>query len=189
MRRRLDDLDLKIIHNLQRDGRVSVTALSDRVGSSRPTVTLRLKRLLDEGLVTIRGGLNIRKLGFKMACVGLEVRNDDTRREVERVLKRCPRVLSLSRTPEKANIHVNMWGEDGQTINSTIESFRDISNVDIVYTHYLETPIHGDITIDVEPSEGIETPCGRTCSVCYRYNNSWCLGCPVTADYKNPLLE
>jgi DNA-binding Lrp family transcriptional regulator len=35
---KLDDLDFKIIHQLQGDGRISITDLADKVGSSRPTV-------------------------------------------------------------------------------------------------------------------------------------------------------
>ena len=67
---KLDDLDFKIIHQLQGDGRISITDLADKVGSSRPTVTNRLKKLVDEGFVVVNGGLNIRRLGFKVACVG-----------------------------------------------------------------------------------------------------------------------
>ena len=189
LRKSLDNLDLKIIHHLQKDGRASITELAEKVESSRPTVTNRLKRLMDDELVIVKGGLNLRSFGFKMACVGLEVKNDDTRKEVKQCLKSCPRVLSLYRTPGKANIHIVMWGEDGQTLNSTIQSFRDIQNVDIIYTHYVGTPIHGDVRVKVESSKESETPCGKICSDCHRYNNLWCLGCPPTVDYKNPLLE
>jgi Lrp/AsnC family leucine-responsive transcriptional regulator len=188
MAKGLDELDLKILGELQRNGRASITDLANTVGSSRPTVTSRLRRLMEDKLVLVNGGLNLKKFGFKVACVGLEVKNDDSRRDVEVYLKGCPRVLNIFRTPEKANIHLAVWGEDDQTINSTIESFRDIMDVDIVYTHYLGTPIHGDLAIHVHTSGSAETPCGRVCHSCYRYDNEWCTGCPVTDDYKNPIL-
>jgi len=189
MTKKLDNLDLKIINILQDDGRASITELAKKVESSRPTVTNRLKKLMDDELVTIKGGLNLIKIGFKMACIGLEIINDDTRKEVEHHLRNCPRVLSISRIPEKANIHINMWGEDDHTINSTIESFRDIPNVDIIYTHYLGTPIHGNILINLEPGKEGDAACGKICSNCHRYNKAWCLGCPLTTYYKNPILE
>lgn len=185
----IDDLDLKIINQLNEDGRVSMTKLAETVEASRPTVTNRLNRLLNEKIALIKGGLNITKIGYKIADIGLEIRSEDTRREVENFLKQCPRVLDIFRTPEKANIHLRLWGEDDQTINSTIESFRDIQNVDIVYTHYLGTPIHGNIVINIEPFKNEETPCGKICKDCYRYDNEWCLGCPLTNDYKDPLLR
>ncbi|MDH5199821.1 MAG: Lrp/AsnC family transcriptional regulator [Candidatus Bathyarchaeota archaeon] len=186
---KLDDLDFKIIHQLQGDGRISITDLADKVGSSRPTVTNRLKKLVDKGFVVVNGGLNIRRLGFKVACVGLEVKNGTDRLDVENCLESCPRVLNVFRTCGKANVHLSMWGEDDQTVNSMIESFRDYPNVDIVYSHYLGTPIHGDVKLRVEFEEHREPPCGRICSKCNRYVNGWCMGCPCSADYRNPLLE
>lgn len=186
---KFDKLDLKILFELQKDARISITEIAEKVGSSRPTVTSRVKQLLESRSVLIGAGLNLTAAGYKMACVGLEVRNEDTRKNVEHMLKSCPRVLNVFRTPEKANIHVAVWGEEDQTINSTIESFRDLHDVDIVYTHYLGTPIHGDIMIKVTPTLSEETPCGKTCSECHRYENKWCLGCPITVDYVSPIIK
>ncbi len=185
----LDHLDLEIIRLLQKEGRISVTELAEKVKSSRATVTNRLKRLIDEELIMVRGGLNLMKFGFKTVSVGLEVKEESARKDVEKHLRNCPRVLNMFRTAEKANIHALVWGEDENTINSTIESFRDLQNVDIVYTHYLGTPIHGNIIINLESGSSEESPCGMKCADCYRYNNAWCLGCPASKDYKNPLLK
>ncbi len=177
---------MRIVGELQKDGRATITDLAEKVGYSRPAVANRLKRLIDDEFVVVRGGLNLRKFGFKVACVGLEVKSDDARRKVEQYMKGCPRVLNIFRTPEKANINLGIWGEDDQTINSTIESFRDIPDVEIVYTHYLGTPIHGDLAVYVHPSEGSEAPCGKVCKGCHRYEMGWCIGCPATSDYKKP---
>ena len=182
-------MDYKILLELQRDGRASIAGIAENIRSSRPTVTNRLKRLIDDKLVIVRGILNVKEFGFKMACVGLEVKSDESRREVERRLKDCPRVLSIFRTPYKANVHLAVWGEDDQTMNSTVQSFRDIPNVDLVYTHYLGAPIHGDLAINIQPAMLKDAPCGNICSDCSRYANGWCVGCPVTVYYKNPIKE
>lgn len=186
---KLDDLDLKIVRQLQMDGRVSITDLADAVGSSRPTVTNRLRQLLNDGVVVVRGGLDLREIGFKMACVGLEVRDDEGRREVERVTRGCPRVVGLFRTPEKANVFVGLWGEDERTVNSVIESYRDIVNADVVYAHYLGTPVHGNQLIGVDVGEGDQAPCGQDCGGCHRYESGWCVGCPATTHYRSPLQK
>lgn len=186
---KLDDLDLRIVRELQEDGRMSITDLAERVGSSRPTVTNRLKRLVEDGVVVMSGGLSLVRLGFKMGCVGLEVRDGGTWGEVERCLRGCPRVLNAFRTPGKANFHVSLWGEDPNTLKSIIESYRDYPKVEVVYCYFLGTPIHGDVAIEVEPAEHREPACGRICSKCVRYVNGWCLGCPCSTEYKNPLLE
>ena len=189
MPNKLDELDLKIVSELQKDGRISITEIAENVGSSRPTVTNRVKQLLEDRSVIIEAGLNLAAAGYKMACVGLEVRNEETRKHVEHILKSCPRVLNIFRTPEKANIHIAVWGEEDQTINSTIESFRDLHDVAIVYTHYLGTPIHGDIGIKIIPADEEMTPCGKVCSDCHRFKNKWCLGCPISVDYVNPIVK
>jgi len=185
---KLDGLDFRIINFLHENGRITITDLAEKVKSSRPTVTNRLKRLIADEVITVHGGLNLGKFGFKMACVGLEVKNENTRMQVEEILKGCPRVLNFSRTPEKANIHINLWGEDDQTINSMIESYRDYPNIDVIYTHYLGTPVHGNISINLCSSCGSEPPCGKNSAECHRYLNGWCRGCPASEVYKNPLL-
>jgi DNA-binding Lrp family transcriptional regulator len=174
---KLDLLDLKIISHLQSNGRISITELSEKTNASRPTVTNRLKRLLEK------------KLGYKIACVGLEVKKDDFRKQIEDYLRSCPRVLSIFRTPDKANIHVSAWGEDDQTISSTVESFRDFPNVEIVYSHYLGTPIHGTVVIGIPNNKEELTPCGRNCKECHRFINEWCVGCPSTGNYHNDFLK
>lgn len=185
----LDQHDFKIVRQLQLDGRISTTELAKKVGLSRPTVTNRLKRLINERQVLIVGGLNLEKFGIKIANVGLEVKTDETRKAVEEFLKSCPRVLDIFRTPEKANLQLRVWGEDDQTINSTIESIRDLPNVEIVYTRYLGTPIHGNIIINLGIAGKGETPCGRVCKNCHRFINKWCMGCPASLDYRNPLTK
>ncbi len=65
-----DDLDLNILKILQRNGRVSITELAEKIGASRPTITSRLSNLLKDDTVIVRGGLNSAKLDFKMASIG-----------------------------------------------------------------------------------------------------------------------
>ena len=139
---------------------------------------------MDEDTIKVKSGLNLRKFGFKMACVGIEVKSDEMRRKIEQSLKKCPRVLNIFRTSEKANIHVGVWGEDDHTINSNIESFRDLADVEIIYTHYLGTPIYGDLLVNINLNEGIEAPCSKVCKNCYRYEMDWCRGCPATPEHK-----
>ena len=189
MAKKLDNLDFRILHHLQKDGRTSITHLAEKVESSRPTVTNRLKQMLNDGKIIISGGLSLKEAGYKMACVGLEVKSEDSRVKVEQFLRDCPRVQYVFRTPEKANVFVGIWGEEDQVLNSTIESFRDRTGVDVVYAHYLGTPIYGDIPIKVNPVKSDTTPCDLRCSECHRYANGWCLGCLVTSYYKNPLLK
>jgi len=188
MTRRLDKVDLKIIESLKSDARRPVTQIAKEVGVSRPTVINRLNRLVTENLIHIDVGLNIRKLGFQTACVALEVKGVDVRRKVEENLSKCPRVLTILRLTEKANLMALFFGENHSTLTSTIESLRDFSGADIVYVHHSEPPLFTEtVSLNVFPEKSDIAPCGRKCSDCFRYQNDQCIGCPAVIEYKGPL--
>jgi Lrp/AsnC family transcriptional regulator for asnA, asnC and gidA len=64
---RLDRLDCKLVRLLQRDGRMSNTAIAQKLGTSETTVRSRLKRLLDSRIVQIVAVANPIDLGFEIA--------------------------------------------------------------------------------------------------------------------------
>ena len=51
MRMRLDDLDVRIVGLLQQDARLSYRVIAERLGSTTPTVSARVKALEDIGLL------------------------------------------------------------------------------------------------------------------------------------------
>ena len=75
----MDDYDKKIISILSVEGRISMTALGDRVGLSKTPVTARVKRLEEAGIITgYRATLSASKLGVEHIAF-LEVKLSDTR--------------------------------------------------------------------------------------------------------------
>jgi len=185
----LDELDINILCELNKDARIKITDIAKNTGISRPTIFNRLKRLNELGMLSSPCGLSLTKLGYKMATIGFEVNDEDSRTELIEVLNKCPRTHSIFRTHEKANLQVCIWGENYETINSVIESFRSIDGVNVVYSNYLGTPIMGNITISSSSQKSDVTPCKKICLSCARYANEWCLGCPASVNYKNPLKK
>jgi DNA-binding Lrp family transcriptional regulator len=179
----LDDTDIKITIELQKAPRIPIASLAKKLGTSRPTITKKLKRLIDEGFICFNVGLDASKINFKIALVGLEVKTDTKRNEVIYLFQKCPRILNVSRSTGKANILITVWGENERTLKSTVESFRDIENVDIVYSQYLGTPIE-KVIIPIVSSAVDDPPCGSQCSKCYSYLNNWCGGCPSTSFHR-----
>ena len=72
---KLDQIDLKILKELQADGRMTNVELSRRVGISAPPCLRRVKALEDSGLIQrYHARVNARALGFEVqvfAMVGL----------------------------------------------------------------------------------------------------------------------
>nr|WP_312579944.1 Lrp/AsnC family transcriptional regulator [Sedimentibacter sp.] len=67
---KMDEIDVRILRELQTDCRISIRELSKRVNLSPPSVTERVRRLEDNNIIegyTIR--LNKKKLGLNIECI------------------------------------------------------------------------------------------------------------------------
>ena len=70
-----DSLDCKMIRLLQKDGRMSNTAMAQALGISEYTVRTRLKKILDSGIIRIVARANPINLGFTLSG-NLKIRID-----------------------------------------------------------------------------------------------------------------
>jgi Lrp/AsnC family transcriptional regulator for asnA, asnC and gidA len=69
-----DAMDLVIIAQLQHDGRMPITELAERLGTSMATARRKLRRLLDEGIIQVGAIINPMYLGYRtVASIGLNV--------------------------------------------------------------------------------------------------------------------
>jgi DNA-binding Lrp family transcriptional regulator len=69
LRSKLDDIDLRILRELQADGRITNVELASRVGISPPPCLRRVRALEEAGVITgYRGQLDERKLGLEVVC-------------------------------------------------------------------------------------------------------------------------
>jgi Lrp/AsnC family transcriptional regulator, regulator for asnA, asnC and gidA len=71
-RRRIDDLDRRLIEALQRNGRESFRAIATQLGVSEATVRSRYGRLVEEGIVQVVAVTNPLGLGFEQALIGVK---------------------------------------------------------------------------------------------------------------------
>jgi len=66
----LDAVDLRLLEELQRDGRLSLAELGRRVGLSSPAVSERLRRLETERVITgYRAEIDPRRLGYGLGVI------------------------------------------------------------------------------------------------------------------------
>src|SRR3954451_8295073 len=73
----LDDVNKRIIEQLQRDGRISYAALAKVVGLSEAAVRQRVQRLLDNGVMQIVAVTDPLTLGFaRQVMFGIRVAGD-----------------------------------------------------------------------------------------------------------------
>lgn len=80
LRAELDSIDMKILRELQREGRITNVELSERVGISAPPCLRRVRKLEEAGIIRgYRAMLNAPSLGYDLVAfclVGLQHQSD-----------------------------------------------------------------------------------------------------------------
>lgn len=92
----LDDLDRKIVETLRRDGRISVPALAEAVGTSRATAYSRFDRLTNDGVITgFHASVDYAALGLPVTALVLVTINQTDWRKVAEQLATVEEVVWL----------------------------------------------------------------------------------------------
>jgi DNA-binding Lrp family transcriptional regulator len=92
----LDDLDLAIIRELQKDARSSFLNVSKKVGASEGTVRNRMKLAAKKQIIHLKVVVDPQKLGFDLNCVmGFEISRNKLE-EIAALLASFPNVYFLS---------------------------------------------------------------------------------------------
>ena len=94
----LDRYDIAILHELQRDGRLSNTELATRIGISAAPTWRRVKWLEDRGFITgYRAEIDRRKIGLGVLAfvrIAADRNTAASTRELEDAIRRIPEVIS-----------------------------------------------------------------------------------------------
>lgn len=89
----LDDIDLKIIQKLTRNGRLSLTELSEGLNISRVAVAARIEKLTNAGMLHISACVNLDKLNFQTLLVELQVEKNKIS-VFKKIIENEPRVVN-----------------------------------------------------------------------------------------------
>ena len=92
----MDQTNIKLVEELQEDGRQSNRMLAKKLGISEGTVRKRIRDLRSSDLVRITAVPNLQELGFDFVCVmGLQIRLAQIE-QISEQLARSPNVYYLS---------------------------------------------------------------------------------------------
>ena len=92
-KRRLDEVDRRILDHLVRDARTSNRRIAEVLGVTEGTVRARIRRMEDEGQIRITAVTNIRKLASPaLAFIRVEVERGSHSRAVAEALARDPQI-------------------------------------------------------------------------------------------------
>src|SRR5918994_4310239 len=126
----LDPINLRLLKELQADGRLTVAELGRRISMSDPAVAERVQRLERAGVITgYRAEVDPRAVGFPIAAV---VRI----RPAPGQLARIPEIAR--ETPEVAECH-RITGEDCYLVRLHLRSIDELEDVLDRFTPYGQT--------------------------------------------------
>lgn len=92
----MDKIDVKLIQELQKDGRQSYTKLANLLGVTEGTIRKRVKALHKQEIINIRAVLNPNKVGYDVVCMmALQVKIADLLKVAE-MLAEKPNVYYLA---------------------------------------------------------------------------------------------
>jgi len=125
----LDDVNRKVIEQLQQDGRRSYAAIAKAVGLSEAAVRQRVQRLLDAGVMQIVAVTDPLQLGFsRQAMIG--IRADGDLSEVADKLASLPEVDYVVVTAGSFDLLVELVCNDDEHLLSILNnSIRTVPGV------------------------------------------------------------
>lgn len=188
----LDEIDWKIINQLQKDGRTTFEELAKLVGFSSMGVKKRFDKLIKKEIIKISALVNIKKIDLQAAFVLIEIESAEAMENLLKRFKECPRVVYIFKTLGAYNLFALVVAEDQATLESISmekcslrsgegirrSEFIPIGNV--LYNPFLS--IRGNLT----HKEKSIAPCSVDCQTCKRYKTE-CAGCPAASYYLGKL--
>ena len=128
----LDDIDLKIIDALRKDGRVAFTQIAEQLGVSPGMIRQRYNRLVDQGFLKIVAITNPVRMGFRtMAMIGIRADGSKLLDVAEKV-SRLDEVIYMIVTSGRFDIFAEVVCRDHEELLrfmteklSTIEGVRE----------------------------------------------------------------
>ena len=134
----LDQIDRRLVEELQKDGRASYADLADLVGLSPAATRLRVQRLLDSGVVQVVGVTDPLALGYPvMAALGVRV-GRNVRAVADRIAD-IEGVIYVVFTSGSFDLLVEVLCEDSArllaVIDDEIRSIPDVRSVDTLFPY------------------------------------------------------
>ena len=144
LKERPDPLDCRMIRLLQKDGRMSNSAMARALGISEYTVRTRLKKIIDSGVIRVVAVANPIDLGFEIAGnlkIRIELKKADT---VLAELKQIDALIWVALTTGGSDIDVEFVARSLKEFHALI--FDKICQIDGVMS--TETSLMVDLVKD-----------------------------------------
>ena len=135
----LDDIDLKILSELQKDGRIRNNELAQRVGLSQPPCLRRMKSLRRRGFIrAIRATLDEKRLGYEVTSFVLIQLKSQTRSSVqafEAAIATLPHIQQCSQISGDADFMLKCLAPNVEAMRRQLLQFAAMPEVRTIRTY------------------------------------------------------
>ena len=123
---KIDKTDKKILDILQQDGRVSASNIASELGISIPTVTDRIKKLQDSGIIKgIHAVLDPKSLGLDVAAIITLISESSLHyKELTRAAEKTPEVLQRLSTTGKGSHMLFVVSNNSSTLEDLLRKIQ-----------------------------------------------------------------
>jgi Lrp/AsnC family transcriptional regulator for asnA, asnC and gidA len=127
MPKKLDQVDLKILTELSRDAQMPYTEVAKRAGVSSGTVHLRMKKMMEAGMVTgTTLSMDYTKMGWTVsAFVGIHLKETSDFNKVYKELEKLPEVVKIHYTTGKFNMFIKVHAKDNKHLKAILHDVID----------------------------------------------------------------
>ena len=143
---KIDNTDIKILKERQLDSRLSIRELSKRVNLSPPSVSERIKKLEDNGVIesyTIK--INKSALDFSIQCIiQIDIKNSNFVKFKELIYNH-PRIVFCYRIAGHSCILVKLIAKSISEIEKFIDSISSLDSTTSTHIIFSEIPINKNI--------------------------------------------
>ena len=146
MHMKIDSTDVKILKELQQDSRLSIRELSKRVNLSPPSVTERIRKLEDNGIIegyTIK--INEKALGLDIQCIiQIDLKNSEFER-FKKLIYDHPRVIFCYRIAGHSCILVKLSVEAISEIEDFVDSIASLNATTSTHIIFSQVPTNESV--------------------------------------------
>ena len=128
---KIDKIDKKILDMLQQDGRSSASNIANEIDISIPTVTDRIKKLQDSGIIKgIHAVLDPKSLGLDVAAIITLISESSLHyKEVTKAAEKTPEVLQCLATTGKGSHMLFVVTHNSSTLEELLRKIQSWSGV------------------------------------------------------------
>jgi DNA-binding Lrp family transcriptional regulator len=189
----VDEIDQKIIAQLQVDGRTTLQDLSEKIGLTSMGTKKRVERLIKKDIIKVSALMNPNALDLHPAIIMLEMESAEAMQELLDRFEQCPRVVQIFKTVGGYNLIALVIAETQDTLESismekcSLRCSKGIRRSEFYPVSETFFSPFLPIREGLAHKERKVSPCNVDCPPCNRYETKKCVGCPTTCHYKGQL--